>query len=412
MHYDELNKILPMSRDVTPLSAPLAAGGKIFPNRLAIQAMEGADGTADGTPDELTVRRYERFAKGGAGLLWFEATAVCREARANPHQLWLHKKNADAYKRLVEKMKADAFAANGITPVIILQATHSGRYAKPDGKFSPMIAWYNPILEGDTPLPSECIVTDDYLRRVEDYYADCARLAADCGFDGLDIKACHRYLNNELLSAVNRPGAYGGSLENRMRFFKNCADNMRASAPAGFLVTSRMNIYDGIPYPYGFGVNAHNGLAPDLSEPIAVIKAMGFTFLNITMGNPYYNPQVNRPVELEGVERMYRLTRRVKEACPGLAVVSSAPTYLREQSPYLAAGAVAQGFADIVGYGRMAFAYPGFARDTLEDHFDRTQSCITCGKCSELMRGAQAGCAVRDPLYTALYKEMTGRARA
>jgi NADPH2 dehydrogenase len=51
-------------------------------NSMAIHPMEGCDGTLDGRPDELTIRRYHRFAAGGAKLLWFEATAVREEGRA------------------------------------------------------------------------------------------------------------------------------------------------------------------------------------------------------------------------------------------------------------------------------------------------------------------------------------------
>ena len=65
----ELGTALPFTQDVAVLAAPLAVGSKTIPNRLACQAMEGCDGTADGSPDVLTKRRYERFAKGGAGLI-------------------------------------------------------------------------------------------------------------------------------------------------------------------------------------------------------------------------------------------------------------------------------------------------------------------------------------------------------
>ena len=89
----ELGTALPCARDTKVLTAPLTVGGKIIPNRLACQAMEGCDGTTDGSPDVLTKRRYERFAKGGAGLVWFEATAVMEEGRANPRQLYITENN-------------------------------------------------------------------------------------------------------------------------------------------------------------------------------------------------------------------------------------------------------------------------------------------------------------------------------
>ena len=72
----QLNTNLPYSDNMAVLAQPLQVGNKIIPNRLVCQAMEGCDGTATGEPDQLTRRRYDRFAKGGAGLIWFEATAV------------------------------------------------------------------------------------------------------------------------------------------------------------------------------------------------------------------------------------------------------------------------------------------------------------------------------------------------
>ena len=402
-----MHSSLPMSKDVSVLNQEYHLGNIIFPNRLVIQPMEGADGTLDGSPDELAIRRYDRFAKSGAGLIWFEAVAVRHDGRANPRQLWLHEKNADDFKHLVERIRENALKEGNPNPIIIMQATHSGRYSKPDSVFEPMIAYNNPVYEGENPLSPDRIISDDTLKEIEECFSTATKLAMDAGFDGIDIKGCHRYLNSELFAAHTRPGPYGGPLENRLRFFKNAVGNARAASRPGFLVTSRVNIYDGIPYPYGFGVNPESGLEPDMTEPIQMIKAMGFELINITMGNPYFNPKVNRPTDIEGVERMYRLTKIIKDAFPDIALVSSAPTFLREESAYLAAGAVKEGYADMVGFGRMPFAYPEFARDILKDAFDKKQTCITCAKCSELMRGgSKAGCVVRDPVYTELYLEL------
>jgi len=85
----ELNTNLPYAEDTSVLKTPLKVGNTVIPNRLAAQAMEGCDGTAGGSPDVLTKRRYRRVTEGGVGLLWFEATAVLPEARANPRQLYI-----------------------------------------------------------------------------------------------------------------------------------------------------------------------------------------------------------------------------------------------------------------------------------------------------------------------------------
>ena len=82
-----LSAFVPLSEDLSALYAPLALGEKSAANRIAFQPMEGTDGTEDGAPGPLTVRRYERFAKAGPGLIWFEAVATVPEARASAHQL-------------------------------------------------------------------------------------------------------------------------------------------------------------------------------------------------------------------------------------------------------------------------------------------------------------------------------------
>ena len=140
-----LGTALPISEDISVLGEGLTVCGRTVANRLACQAMEGCDGTADGSPDTLTLRRYKRFAEGGAGVIWFEATACMREGRANPRQLWIHKENLDDFKRAVDSIREDSIKKNGYAPLIIMQNTHSGRYSKPDGVAAPLIAYNNPI---------------------------------------------------------------------------------------------------------------------------------------------------------------------------------------------------------------------------------------------------------------------------
>ena len=76
---------------------------------------------------------------------------------------------------------------------------------------------------------------------------------------------------------------------------------------------------------------------------------------------------------------------------------------------YAAAGTLASGKADMVGFGRMAFAYPDFARDMIAGEFDSKKTCLGCGKCVQLMRRiTTAGCPVRDKVYTPIYVETCG----
>ena len=421
----ELGTALSFSTDVEALAAPLAVGSKTMPNRLACQAMEGCDGTADGCPDVLTKRRYERFAKGGAGLIWFEATAVMEEGRANPRQLYITENNLDSFKRQVEAIKETALQENGYEPVVIMQATHSGRYSKPQGVPAPLIAYNNPVFEKDSPISEDRIVTDDYLDSVGDALVNGAVLAEKAGFDGVDIKCCHRYLNSELLSAYNRPGKYGGSLENRTRLLRESVQGAIQSCSRDFIVSSRLNVYDGFAYPYGFGVKDDGSLAFDPKEPDMLIKELyrlGVRILNITMGNPYFNPHVNRPYAqggyqppehpLEGVARMLEGIAKLKKATPQMAMICSALSYLGVAAPNVAAAYIQAGGFDVAGFGRTIFAYPDFAKDILRTgKMDRTKICICCSKCTEIMRtpGGTPGCVIRDrEIYRPIYQKQCG----
>ncbi len=429
-HYKSLDELkqeidlvgvrLPLSEDLSALQREVKIGSKTAANSIAIQPMEGCDGTADGRPAELTLRRYDRFARSGAGLIWAEAVAITPEGRANPRQLWLTRDNLDEYKKFVAGIKETCMRENGFEPVVIMQATHSGRYSKPEGVPAPLIAYNNPIFEGDKPIAAERILSDDYLYGLIDKFGASASLAEQAGFDGVDIKCCHRYLNSELLSAYTRKGDFGGSLENRTRLLRSGVAAAQAATGSDFIVTSRLNVYDGFAYPYGWGVREGEGTEVDLTEPLELVRVlhqeMGMKLLDVTIGNPYFNPHVNRPYDggpyvpsehpLEGVARMAHCVAEIQRANPELKVISSGLSYLRQFSANLAAGELENGVCSIAGFGREAFAYPDFPQDIFKKGaMEPNKCCIACGKCTELMRaGSTAGCVIRDEVYLPIYR--------
>ena len=419
----ELNTKLPYSEDTSILKESVKIGSKTVPNRLACQAMEGYDGNADGTPTELTFRRYKRLAEGGSGIIWFEATACREDGRANPRQLWIRKDNLNSYKKIVNDIREDSLKANGYAPLIIMQATHSGRYSKPHGFPEPLIAYNNPIFEGDKPIDKSRILSDSEIDRIGEALIESSKLAEEAGFDGVDIKCCHRYINSELLSAYERDGKYGGSLENRTRLLSECIAGAMQVTGKDFIVSSRLNVYDGFPYPYGFGVSKDGGVEFDPSEPVWLLRQlreMGVELLNITMGNPYFNPHVNRPFALGaydpgehplvGVARMLHGIAALKKEVPELKIISSALSYLGVVAPEVCAGFIKDGGFDFCGFGRTILAYPDYAKDILETgKMKKEKICICCSKCSEMMRaGGTPGCVVRDSLYTDIYREFKG----
>ncbi|MFI4912082.1 MAG: FAD-dependent oxidoreductase [Sedimentisphaeraceae bacterium JB056] len=426
-----------ISEDVSVLGEPVKIGNVTAPNSMAIHPMEGADGTNEGKPGPLTIRRYKRFAAGGAGMIWAEAIAVVPEGRANPRQLWLHEGTKEAFADMIKQAREAAAESMGPdhNPVIVAQLTHSGRYSKPNGIAEPLIPERDPYRDPLIPeafptttrpsnIPGEhSILTDEYFDNLQLAYVKAAKLAFEVGFDAVDIKSCHGYLVNEMLASRNREGKYGGSFENRTRFVLEVIEKIREAVGEDKLIGARLGFYDAIPYPYGWGVDEKDYTKPDLTEPKKLLKLMverGLKMINFTIANPYYNPHVGRPFNhpikgaypdpedpLVGVERLLNIAKEMQTEFPEVTFVGTGYSWLRETGCYVAAAAKKNGTSKIIGFGRQGFAYPNFAKDVLEKgEFDPKQVCVACSACTQLMRdGKTAGCVVRDnEIYGPIFK--------
>lgn len=422
-HYKSLEEVqaraaqlglhLPFASDTSALTKPLTVRTVTFPNRMGIAPMEGADSLPNGAPSAYTRRRYIREAMGGSAIIWFEAISIVEEGRSSRTQLLLSRENLDSYKELTAAVKEAGLKANGYAPYLIMQANHSGRYSNPDNSPAPIIAYRHPELEQYRAADDSCIASDDYLKALEEKFGEAARLAREAGFDAVDIKSCHGYLLAELASAYDRPGQYGGSFENRTRLLRNGIQAAKVYENDSFMVTARLGIYDGYAYPHGFGVSPESGLLPDLSEPVRLVRELheqlGLSMVNLTMGNPYATTHVTRPFDkgkyqpeehpFVGLDRMIHGIGTVRRAVPGMAVLASAPTYLRRFADLYAAGAVEEGLCDGMLFGRMAFADPDFAHEIIQTgRIDPKRVCMTCGCCGDLIRAHKpTGCVIRDP---------------
>ncbi|MEJ6950716.1 oxidoreductase [Natronospora cellulosivora (SeqCode)] len=418
----ELGVDCPIDDEIEVLSEEVIIGDKRIPNRLVVHPMEGADGNPDGTPGELNWRRYERYAKGGAGLIWFEAIAVNESGRANNKQLFLNDDTLDSINEMVEMVRKTARETHGddFKPYLVIQLTHSGRWGENrDILFHHELSDKKAGISEDKP-----VMTDTELEQLEEDFLKAARLSKEAGFDAVDIKACHRYLLSENLAAHTRDGKYGGDYEGRTRLLKNSIKKIAEEVDID--LASRINVYDAIPYPYGWGTDEEGN--EDHSEPkrlVRELKELGVKLINITAATPYIYPHINRPYDLPnnlgyespehpfiGVERLLRLGKVVQEEAEDCIVVGTGFTWLRQFAPYVAAAVVKRGWASMIGFGRQAFAYPDFARDIIEKgELDSRQVCVCCSKCAELKaKKKHSGCVVRDkdiylPIYRDLLKE-------
>jgi 2,4-dienoyl-CoA reductase-like NADH-dependent reductase (Old Yellow Enzyme family) len=432
----------------SPLAQPLSFKNVRIGNRFAIHPMEGWDGTPDGKPTDLTRRRWVHFGISGAKLIWGgEAVAVLHDGRANPNQLLINEKNLGELARLreilVEEHKQTSGSDDGL--VVGLQLTHSGRYSQPNkkGRPEPRILYHHPLLDRRLRLDADYPqLTDGEIREIIEAFHRAARMAAEIGFDFVDVKHCHGYLGHEFLSAHTREGHYGGSFENRTRFLREVAEGIRAQAP-GLEIGVRLSGIDTIPfhpdaarstpeklgigvpeafdtllpYRWGFGVDATDPLESDLTEPLrflSLLRELDIKLVNITAGSPYYNPHVQRPAlfppsdgyqppedPLIGVARQLQATRALKQQFPDLVIVGTGYTYLQEFLPNVAQAAVREGWVDSVGLGRMVLSYPELPRDVLEGRVpDRKRVCRTFSDCTTAPRnGLPSGCYPLDRFY-------------
>jgi 2,4-dienoyl-CoA reductase-like NADH-dependent reductase (Old Yellow Enzyme family) len=423
-----------------PLAQPYQLCRKTIGNRWAILPMEGWDCTATGGPSELTERRWLRFGISGAKLLFgCEAAAVMPEGRSNTRQMMMNESTVGAIGRLRQKM-VDRHAAKFGTAddlYVGLQLTHSGRYSHPydDQVLESCTAYSHPLLDKKFGNDQRNVVTDEALDNIIDHFITAAKLSYQAGFDFVDIKHAHGYLGHELLSAVDRPGKYGGSFANRSRFFRKIVTGIKREVP-GLDIAVRLSLFDFFPfekgeqdigqpmafdgiYPYAFGGDG-TGLGYDLNETVQFIelaRSLGIELICTTVGSPYYNPHIQRPAyypvsdgylppedPLLGVARQIKCVEEVKRCFPDLAFIGSGYTYLQEWLPNVAQYAVANGMTDFVGIGRMVLSYPELCVDSLMGKpLDRRHLCRTFGDCTTAPRnGLISGCYPLDEHYKQL----------
>jgi len=431
--------------DGSPLAQSMHLGPHRVGNRWCIHPMEGWDANRDGSPSEMTLRRWRNFGLSGAKLIWGgEAAAVCADGRANPNQTLAVPENQIGLAQLrttLVKAHQEVFGATDDL-LVGLQLTHSGRFCRPQRKdrAEPRIAYHHPLLDEKFNMDraaDDIVLSDDDVRRLVDQYLAAARLARDVGYQFVDVKACHGYLVHEFLSAHVRPGPYGGDFDGRTRMLREIVGRIHDEIP-DLTVVVRLSVFDivpfrtsrqtgqpmdyehELPYRYGFGVDVNDPLSIDLAEAIELIKILRdqqVAAINVSCGSPYYCPHVQRPAAfppsdgyrppedpLVGVARQIHAAKVCKQAVPDMPMVGSGYSYLQDYLPHVAQAVVRQGWIDSVGLGRMVLSYPELPAHTLSGKpLQRKRICRTFSDCTTAPRhGMISGCFPLDPHYKSL----------
>ncbi|MCX6055594.1 MAG: NADH:flavin oxidoreductase [Chloroflexi bacterium] len=447
-HIESMGVQIPLETEIIPAPAgPLAEpfnfkDGKKIGNRFCIQPMEGWDGTTDGRPTDLVFRRWRNFGLSGAKLIWGgEAAAVRPDGRANPNQLMIideTMKEIELLRMALVQEHQDHFGQ--VDDLLVgLQLTHSGRFCRPNikTKLEPKILYHHPLLDKIFNINSEYpVLTDGEIEDLISYYIRAAKRAQRIGFDFVDVKHCHGYLGHEFLSAVTRPGKYGGSFENRTRFMQEIVKGIKSECPE-LKIGVRFSSFDMPPfrpdeenigqmmeyrdenghYPYAFGGDPDVLGAIKLDEPIALMKlmeAIGVEMVNFSAASPYYNPHLTRPAfyppsdgylppedPIVGVARHIQIAAELKSSAPNLLTVGSGYSYLQDWIPNVAQAVVRQKMIDFVGLGRSTLSYPDLPADVLAGRpLVRNHICRTFSDCTTAPRkGMVSGCYPLDDFY-------------
>lgn len=239
-----------------PLFDPLELRELQLKNRVVVSPMCQYS-AQDGVANDWHFVHLGRFALGGAGLIFVEATAVEAEGRISFADTGLYSDEQEAaFARIVRFLKSQG-AAVGI------QLAHAGRKASTlppwEGggptkassaaaaqPWQPVAPSSLPFTEG-YPVPTELTLAD--LQRLKRSFVHATERALRAGFDVLEVHAAHGYLLTQFLSPLSnqRSDQYGGSRDQRMRFPLEVVEQVRAVWPANKPLFVRISAVDGAP---------------------------------------------------------------------------------------------------------------------------------------------------------------------
>jgi len=270
----------PQQMPVPPMFAPFALRGMTLANRVVVSPM-ATYSAVDGVPNDFHLVHYGARAMGGAGLVYTEMTCVSAEGRITPGCPGMYDRaHVAAWKRVVDFVHARSEAK------ICLQLGHSG----PKG--STKVGWEGydvPLDTGNWPIwgPSAVawsaenqmprVMTAADMAMVVDQHRQAVQSAVEAGFDMVELHAAHGYLLSAFLTPLTntRTDAYGGSLENRLRFPLEVFRAMRAVWPVDRPMAVRISAHDWV----------EGGNTADEAVEIArAFKAAGADLIDVSAG--------------------------------------------------------------------------------------------------------------------------------
>lgn len=272
---------------VATFTEPLEIRGLRIKHRIVMSAMTTSRAEPDGKPSTWSQAHYTERARGGAAVVFTEATYVNQEGKGFPDQLGTHEDAlVPALARLVQDVR-DAGAPMG------LQLFHAGRTALSSITGMPSVG-PSPI-----PHPTEDEVprelSKEDVRRAVRAYGEAARRAREAGAPLVEIHGATWYLCQQFFSPASnhRTDEYGGTLSNRMRFPLEVAQAVRRAVGEDVVVSYRLGLLE--PWEGGFTIEDTLALAPALVEAgVDILHCSRNARVGVPVMPPLYNPAFAR----------------------------------------------------------------------------------------------------------------------
>jgi 2,4-dienoyl-CoA reductase-like NADH-dependent reductase (Old Yellow Enzyme family) len=339
-------------------------------NRIVMVPLYLGYANPDGTVSPLMLDHYREMAASGAAMIVTEHSAVHVSGLASPFMVRVdHDRYTPGIAKLAEIVHEEGALA-------FCQINHAGRYAFMPERFAP-----SPVKMGDV-VPKE--MTLEEIDRIVEAYAASARRVKEAGFDGVEIHGGTGYLIVQFLSprTNRRTDAYGGELENRMRFPLQVVEAVRAAVGENYRVGYRFLADELLP----------DGLHPEETVIYAMeLDKRGIAYFSVMAGtyDSFSSPQYVQREKCEAY--MAEFAGIIKKAVPQAPVIAAG----RIQMPETADRILREGVADLIGLARVLFAdptWPKKAMGTIKDPIVKCEpSCSLCMK--RLLRGQPAMCS-------------------
>ncbi|GIH93308.1 oxidoreductase [Planobispora siamensis] len=263
-----------MAENAPDVFAPARLGPITLRNRL-IKAATFEGRTPEALVSDDLVEFHRQMAAGGVGMTTVAYCAVAPEGRTQRRQIWMRPEAVAGLRRLADAVHAEGAAVSA-------QIGHAGPVANPASNRLPALGpsrRFNPL--GMTMTRA---ATPDDITRVVRAHADAARLAAESGFDAVEVHFGHNYLASAFLSPRlnRRDDAYGGNLAGRARMAREIARAVREAVGGRIAILAKLNMDDGV----------RGGLVPEESLQVAawLEEDGGLDAIELTAGSSLLNP--------------------------------------------------------------------------------------------------------------------------